>query len=167
MITYITGGERSGKSSFAQKIVLNRSKNPVFLATARILDKEMEARVARHRIERDASWELIEEPLHISKHKLTNRTVLLDCITLWLTNVFYKNKSDLQVSTEWAKNEWKEFTSQDFELIVVSNEIGMGLHGNSEEARLFTQLQGFINQYVAATADEAWLMVSGIPIKLK
>ncbi len=167
MITYITGGERSGKSSFAQKLALNRCENPVFLATARILDLEMENRVEHHKIQRSENWQVIEEPLNLSHHSLLKRTVLLDCITLWLANIFYDNSTDLNVSLNWAKNEWKTFVSQDFDLIVVSNEIGMGLHGMSEESRKFTQLQGFTNQYIAEMADEAWFMVSGIPMRLK
>lgn len=167
MITYITGGERSGKSSFAHELVMKKCENPVFLATARVLDKEMEYRVERHKNQRDATWQLIEEPLLLSKHDLTGRTVLLDCITLWLANVFFEHKTDLNDSLEWVKHEWKQFVLQDFDLFVVSNEIGMGLHGLSEETRKFTQLQGFTNQFIAEMADKAWFMVSGIPMKLK
>ena len=167
MITYITGGERSGKSSFAQKLVQKKTSNPVFLATARILDKEMEDRVKKHRADRDGTWQLVEEPLYLSNHKLEGRAVLLDCVTLWLTNVFFLHHANMDDSLDWIKEEWPKLTAQVSDLVVVSNEIGMGLHGLSEESRKFTQLHGFVNQNIAQMADEAWLLVSGIPVKLK
>ncbi|WP_346854330.1 bifunctional adenosylcobinamide kinase/adenosylcobinamide-phosphate guanylyltransferase [uncultured Draconibacterium sp.] len=166
-ITLITGGQRSGKSSFAQRLAEEKSGEPVYLATARIWDTDFEARVKRHQSDRGEQWQTIEEQINISKHNLEGKTVLLDCITLWLTNIFYENKNDIERSLEIAKTEWDKFTAQNFTLIVVSNELGMGVHPENEIARKFADLQGWMNQYIAKTANEVFLMVSGIPLLVK
>jgi adenosylcobinamide kinase/adenosylcobinamide-phosphate guanylyltransferase len=164
---YITGGERSGKSSFAQKMALERSINPVYLATAKVLDNDFAKRVQRHQSDRDARWDNIEKPVFISQLDLDGRTVLLDCVTLWLTNIYYNNNADLQTSIDFAKAEWTRFIQKDINLIAVSNEIGMGVHGSTNEIRKFVELQGWMNQFIANQAHEAWLLVSGIPVKIK
>ncbi|QIA08999.1 bifunctional adenosylcobinamide kinase/adenosylcobinamide-phosphate guanylyltransferase [Draconibacterium halophilum] len=166
-ITFITGGQRSGKSSFAQKRAEESSASPVYLATARIWDEDFHKRVKRHQSDRGEQWITIEEEIEISKHVLTGKTVLLDCITLWLTNIFYQNKNDVDTSLELAKREWNKFINQNMELFVVSNELGMGVHPENEMARKFADLQGWMNQYIAQTANEVFLMVSGIPIQVK
>ena len=166
-ITFITGGQRSGKSSFAQRLAEEKSKSPIYLATARIWDDDFEARVKRHQSDRGKQWQTIEEQIDIGKHNLAGKTVLLDCITLWLTNIFYENKNDVDQSLEIAKNEWDKFIKQDFTLIVVSNELGMGVHPENEIARKFADLQGWMNQYIVESADSVYLMVSGIPMKIK
>ncbi|MCK4748340.1 MAG: bifunctional adenosylcobinamide kinase/adenosylcobinamide-phosphate guanylyltransferase, partial [Bacteroidales bacterium] len=94
-------------------------------------------------------------------------TVLLDCVTLWLTNIFQDNKYDLESSLTYAKNEWQEFTSNDFNLIVITNELGMGIHAEHASSRKFTDLQGWMNQYIASRADKVIFMVSGIPLQIK
>ena len=93
--------------------------------------------------------------------------VVLDCITLWLTNYFTDNHFDMDKSLEQAKKEWDKFIENDFTLIVISNEIGMSLHADTEAGRKFTDLQGWMNQYIAKFADEVIFMVSGIPMKVK
>lgn len=167
MITYISGGERSGKSSYGQDLACSKSESPVYLATAKIQDKDFEDRVRRHKEDRDYRWETIEEPINISALELEGKTVLVDCITLWLTNVYYAHNADIEKSLQFAKSEWNRFAKQDFEIIAISNEIGMGLHGTTREARKFVELQGWMNQHIASQAGEAWFMVSGIPIKIK
>ena len=166
-IIFITGGERSGKSSFAQKLALEKSDSPVYLATARVLDDEFALRVERHKKDRDQCWRTIEEPMKLSYHKLSGEVVILDCITLWLANIFYSHDKEVEVSLKYSKNEWNKFIRQDIALIAVSNELGMGVHGQTSETRRFTELHGWMNQYVAQMAQEAYLMVSGIPLKLK
>ncbi len=166
-ITFITGGQRSGKSSFAQQLAEKQSENPVYLATARIWDEDFNERVKRHQSDRGEQWKTIEEEVEISKHDFTCETVLMDCVTLWLTNIFYENKNDVNKSLEIAKNEWNKFIEKDFNLIVVSNELGMGVHPENEVARKFADLQGWMNQYIARLANEVILMVSGIPVKVK
>lgn len=167
MITFITGGARSGKSRFAQQLAEQRSDHPVYLATARVWDDDFAARIRRHQSDRDQRWQTVEEEKWLSTPDLGGRTVVLDCITLWLTNFFYDNESDMEITMEEAKREWKAFIAQEMDLIVVSNELGMGVHPENETARKFADLQGWMNQFIAAGAGEAYLMVSGISVKLK
>lgn len=164
---FITGGERSGKSSFGEKIALEKSNSPIYLATAMVLDEEFAERVQRHKNARDERWQVIEEHINIGNHNLSGKVVVLDCITLWLTNIFYSHNKLTDTSLDFAKKEWEKFTGTDFTLIVISNELGMGVHGSSIETRRFTELQGWMNQYIAKMANEAYLMVSGLPIRLK
>lgn len=166
-IILITGGQRSGKSSKAEELALSLSGNPVYLATAHVWDEEFRERVRKHQERRGPQWTNIEEEIHLSHHDLSGRVVVIDCITLWLTNFFFQLDSQVDKSLEAAKNEFDAFTQNDATYIFVTNEIGSG--GTSENAiqRKFTDLQGWMNQYIASKADEVILMVSGIPVKVK
>ncbi len=166
-IIFITGGERSGKSSFAQKMAERLSGNPVYLATARIWDDDFAERIERHQNDRDERWTTIEEEKELSRHHLADKVVVLDCITLWLTNIFTDHKFDLDLALTEATYEWDRFVAQEFTLIVVTNEIGMSLHAQTQSGRKFVELQGRINQYIAGMANEAYLMVSGMSVKIK
>jgi adenosylcobinamide kinase / adenosylcobinamide-phosphate guanylyltransferase len=166
-IVFVTGGQRSGKSRFALELAESISSNPVYLATARRWDADFEKRIFKHQSDRSEIWHTVEEEKKLSSLNLEGRTVLLDCITLWLTNVFNDNGYDLDKSLAWSKEEWNKFIKKDFSLIVVSNEIGMGLHAQDEASRHFTDLQGWVNQHIAFTADTVYFMVSGIPLKIK
>jgi adenosylcobinamide kinase/adenosylcobinamide-phosphate guanylyltransferase len=166
-IVFITGGQRSGKSSYAQKVAEEKSDNPIYLATARVWDDDFKKRIERHQSDRGDKWHTIEEEKNIGKLKLDKKTVLLDCITLWLTNIFHDNEYDIEKSLNEAKKEWDGFIENDFELIVVSNELGMGVHAENESSRKFADLQGWMNQYIASSADKVFLMISGIPMKVK
>ena len=165
-IILITGGARSGKSRYAEELALSLSKNPVYVATAHVWDEEFRERVKKHQERRGPEWTNIEEEKQLSRHDLTGRVAVIDCITLWCTNVFFELK-EVEPSLEALKAEFDRFVAQDATLIFVTNEIGMG--GVSENAvqRKFTDLQGWMNQYVAGKADEVVLMVSGIPVKVK
>lgn len=166
-IILITGGQRSGKSSKAEELALQLSANPVYLATAHIWDEEFKERVRKHQERRGPQWTNIEEETALSQHDMTGRVVVVDCVTLWLTNFFFQNNSDTALSLELAKAEFDAFTQQDATYIFVTNEIGSG--GVSENAiqRKFTDLQGWMNQYIASKADEVILMVSGIAVNIK
>lgn len=166
-ITLITGGARSGKSSFAQQLAESKSERPVYLATARIWDDDFAQRVRRHQSDRDQRWENVEEEKQLSKHDFTGKVVLMDCVTLWLTNFFHDNGYQIDPALEQAKAEWEQFIQQDLELIVVTNELGMGVHPEHEAARHFADLQGWMNQHIAQAAGEVYLLVSGIPVKIK
>lgn len=166
-IIFVTGGQRSGKSRYAQSLAESLSDKPVYLATARRWDEDFENRIRRHQADRGEQWQTIEKDKEISSLDLSGKTVLLDCITLWLTNIFHDNGYDLNKSVEEAKAEWSKFVDQDFQLIVVSNEIGMCLHAPDEVSRHFTDLQGWINQHIATHADKVVAMISGIPLQLK
>lgn len=167
MIYYITGGQRSGKSSFGQKLALSLSDNPVYLATSRHWDGEYEKRIDRHKADRDERWTNVEEEKYIGKLEFDQRVVLVDCVTLWLTNFFVDTKNDVDQSLQLAKSEFDGLTTQNSDFIFISNEIGMGTHAHTEIGRKFTDLQGWMNQFIAEKSDQAWLMVSGIPMKLK
>lgn len=166
-IILITGGARSGKSSYAEKKALELSDNPVYLATSRIWDDEFRERVTRHRERRGPQWTNVEEEKFLSRHDFTGRVVLVDCLTLWATNFFYDLDGDIDAALEALKKEFDSLVLQDTTFLLVTNEIGMG--GTSENGlqRRFTDLQGWMNQYVASKADEVVLMVSGIPVKIK
>lgn len=167
MIYYITGGVRSGKSGYAQKLAESMHPNPVYMATARCWDSDFEARIQRHVRDRGDNWTTIEEELKPSKHHLEKRVVLLDCTTLWLTNLFMDHDSDLEKCLELFKQEIDVLAERETQYLVISNEIGMGVHASTDAGRKFTDLQGWANQYVAQKAEKAVFMVSGIPLTLK
>ena len=173
-IILITGGERSGKSSFAEKTALALSVNPVYLATARVWDDEFRERVRQHQLRRGPEWTNIEEELNLSRHDVQGRVVLIDCVTLWCTNFFYRNQQKAQNDSTWVgkclddiKAEFDRFTAQDATFIFVTNEIGLGGVSAKTLQHRFTDLQGWVNQFIASKADEVTLMVSGIPVKIK
>ena len=165
-IILITGGQRSGKSSKAEELALSLSEYPVYVATAHIWDEEFRERVRKHQERRGPQWTNIEEEKYLSRHDLTGRVAVIDCVTLWLTNFFFET-SEVEQTLETAKQEFDRFTAHDATYIFVTNEIGSG--GVSENAiqRKFTDLEGWMNQYIASKADEVILMVSGIAVKVK
>ncbi|REH48867.1 adenosylcobinamide kinase /adenosylcobinamide-phosphate guanylyltransferase [Tenacibaculum gallaicum] len=167
MIHYISGGERSGKSSYAQKLAESLSDTPIYLATSRIWDEDFQQRVDRHVSDRDERWTTVEEEKWLSNVISEKQTVVVDCVTLWLTNFFVDTKYDIEKALEIAKEELNKLVEIDANIIIISNEIGMGLHANSESGRKFTQLQGWTNQHIAKLADKATFMVSGLPLTLK
>lgn len=165
-IVLITGGARSGKSRYAEELALSLSQHPVYVATAHVWDEEFRDRVKKHQERRGPEWTNIEEEKQLSRHDLTGRVAVIDCITLWCTNYFFELQ-EVDAALDALKAEFDAFTAHDATYIFVTNEIGMG--GVSENAvqRKFTDLQGWMNQYVASRADEVILMVSGIAVKVK
>lgn len=170
----ITGGQRSGKSVYAEQLALSLSDNPVYMATAHIWDEDFRERVRVHQQRRGPQWTNIEEEKYLSKHELTGRVILVDCLTLWATNFFFEGGDDSEgeMQTEASildemKKEFDKFTMQDSTFIFVTNEIGMGGTSSSAVQRRFTDLLGALNQYVAAKAEEVTLMVSGIAVNIK
>lgn len=166
-IHLITGGERSGKSTYAESEALRLSGQPVYLATARVWDEEFRQRILRHQERRGPEWTNIEEDIRLSKHDFTGRVVLIDCITLWATNYFFDMQQDVDQALKALKKEFDTLVQQDATFIFVTNELGMGGMSESRTQRLFTQLQGWMNQHVAARADRVTLMVSGLPLTVK
>ncbi|MCR4766275.1 MAG: bifunctional adenosylcobinamide kinase/adenosylcobinamide-phosphate guanylyltransferase [Bacteroidaceae bacterium] len=166
-IILITGGARSGKSSYAEQLALSLSPNPVYLATARVWDDEFRQRVQKHQDRRGPEWTNIEEEKALSKHNLTGRVVLIDCITMWCNNFFFDLNNDIDATLEAMKKEFLAFTRSDATYIFVTNEIGMGGTSVNEVQRHFTDLQGWFNQFAASQAHEVIFMVSGIPMKIK
>ena len=148
-IILITGGARSGKSSYAERLALSLSPNPVYLATSRIWDEEFRQRVLRHQANRGPEWTNIEEEKELSRHSLEGRVVLIDCVTLWCTNYFFDLEADTDKALTDVKAEFDRLTQQD------------------AIQRKFTDMQGWMNQYIASRANRVILMVSGIPVKVK
>ena len=165
-IILITGGQRSGKSRHAEELALSLSANPVYVATAHVWDEEFRGRVKMHQQRRGNEWTNIEEERYLSHHDLTGRVAVIDCITLWCTNFFFELQ-DVGASLDALKKEFDLFTAQDATFIFVTNEIGSGGVSDNAVQRKFTDLQGWMNQYVAQHADEVILIVSGIPVKIK
>ncbi|WP_144892962.1 bifunctional adenosylcobinamide kinase/adenosylcobinamide-phosphate guanylyltransferase [Flavobacterium tiangeerense] len=168
MIYLITGGERSGKSSYAESLAKERSSNPIYVATARKWDANFQERIDRHQKDRDDRWVNIEKEKFLSEIDFTGKVAVIDCVTLWLTNFFVDTKNDVSQCLEQAKAEIDALAKQqNTTIIIVTNEIGMGLHADTAIGRKFTELQGWMNQYIAKTADTVVLMVSGIPVEIK
>ncbi|MBO4720466.1 MAG: bifunctional adenosylcobinamide kinase/adenosylcobinamide-phosphate guanylyltransferase [Prevotella sp.] len=165
-VILITGGARSGKSRYAEELALSLSKNPVYVATAHVWDEEFAERVKKHQERRGPEWTNIEEEMLLSRHDLTGRVAVIDCITLWCTNYFFKMQ-EVDTALEALKAEFDKFTAKDATYIFVTNEIGMGGVSDNAVQRKFTDLQGWMNQYVASKADEVILMVSGIAVRIK
>jgi adenosylcobinamide kinase/adenosylcobinamide-phosphate guanylyltransferase len=169
-IYFITGGSRSGKSAFAEKLANNIAGRRAYLATAQALDAEMVARIEKHRRDRGATWDTYEEPLAVAellkKLSSTYEIVLLDCLTLWLSNVMAHRSGDGAV-TSHSENLVTAMKSFGGSLIVVSNEVGLGIVPDNPLARQFRDCAGMLNQKVALSADEVYFTVSGIPMRMK
>lgn len=157
---------------------MKMSDHPVYLATSRIWDDEFRHRVEIHKQRRGPQWTNIEEEKYLSRHDHTGRTVVVDCITLWATNFFFDLQQEAYQSAKAAsshvertleelKKEFTQLTLQDATFIFVTNEIGSGGVSDNEVQRKFTDVEGWMNQFVAARADEVFLMVSGIPLRIK
>jgi len=166
-IMLITGGQRSGKSIYAQKLALSLNENPVFLATSAVWDEEHRQRIERHKRDRGAEWTNIEELKDLQKINVNHRVVVIDCVTLWSTNFFHESNGDLEYSLAAITERFDSFIKQDAVFIFVTNELGSGGTSENDLQRRFTDLLGWVNQYIASQSDEVILMVSGIPIKIK
>jgi ABC-type cobalamin/Fe3+-siderophores transport system ATPase subunit len=166
-VVLVLGGARSGKSRYAERLALALSREPVYLATSRIYDDDHRRRIERHRADRSPAFTTVEEDLHLGKHDVAGRVVVVDCLTLWLTNCFSEHAHDPERTLAFAKAEIDRTLGPSAIWIVVSNEIGQGVHATTELGRRFTDLQGFLNQHVAARADTVVQMVAGIPHVIK
>ncbi|WP_372751061.1 bifunctional adenosylcobinamide kinase/adenosylcobinamide-phosphate guanylyltransferase [Labilibaculum sp.] len=167
MIHLITGGQRSGKSLFAEEQALSQSDHPLYLATSRIWDENHRERIEIHKKRRGNQWTTIEEEKYLSQHDFSGKLVLLDCITLWLNNLFFDNGEDDKKSMFEASQELEKLFSQECDWIIVTNELGLGGHPENKMAMRFNDLQGSINQYIANKADRVTLIISGIPLDIK
>lgn len=163
----ITGGARSGKSRYAQQLAHRQSNAPVYVATSQVSDADFEQRVRRHQQERGPEWTNYEEPRYPSRLPLAGQVVIIDCVTLWLTNFFSDTKYDADASLDLFKQEVDALLIVPARFIVVTNEIGMGVHAETAIGRKFTDLQGWANQYLAQQANTVTLMVCGLPVVVK
>ena len=173
-IVFITGGARSGKSGFAEQMAAGFGAPLCYLATAQALDGEMDQRISRHQQRRGDAWQTIEEPLRLAHALEANdgifKAILLDCLTLWLSNLLLYEEMGEETEPRIMSEVHRLATTlqgMTTPIIIVSNEVGMGIVPENTLARMFRDIAGQTNQMVAAAADEAWLVASGIPLKLK
>ena len=165
-LSLVLGGAASGKSAFAENLVLQSGKAPVYLATAQVFDDEMAEKVARHRDMRGSGWVTIEEPLDLGPAlaQITpQQTVLIDCATLWLTNVILGDH-DVADHTNALLT---AIAACQGPVVVVSNEVGQGIVPDNALSRKFRNAQGGLNQQIAAEADLVVAVMAGLPVVLK
>jgi adenosylcobinamide kinase / adenosylcobinamide-phosphate guanylyltransferase len=164
-ITLILGGARSGKSRFAEELIENTGTPGLYLATAEPLDDEMCARVAAHRAQRGATWTTVEEPLELVNIVLAERTrpVLIDCLTLWLSNLMGA-KRDIGFETERLFSVLPKARTP---VVMVANEVGLGIVPDNAMARDFRDHAGRLNQGIARLAQRVVFMAAGLPLALK
>ncbi|MHB8092272.1 MAG: bifunctional adenosylcobinamide kinase/adenosylcobinamide-phosphate guanylyltransferase [Syntrophales bacterium] len=175
-IILVTGGSRSGKSSYAQKKAEEIPGARLFIATCPIIDPEMEERIRKHREAREGrGWKTIEETVNLAgviRRSGEGRTVLVDCLTLWINNLMYKEEKVGAVVTEEIIVEYcwelvaacRESAGTVF---LVANEVGMGIVPDNETARRYRDIAGRCNQEIARAADKVILLVCGIPLPVK
>ncbi|MCA2000513.1 MAG: bifunctional adenosylcobinamide kinase/adenosylcobinamide-phosphate guanylyltransferase [Chloroflexi bacterium] len=176
-ITLLLGGARSGKSSYAQRLAEESGKTVTYLATAQALDDEMSLRIQKHQSERPAHWQTLEIPLDVAAHvgKIQSELVILDCMTLLVTNLMmqfvsddlvdeapfaeavYKGTADLLAAIRAGRPDW----------LIISNEIGLGLVPPYQMGRVYRDLLGWANQRLAREADKVVFLAAGIPITIK
>lgn len=183
MLTLILGGARSGKSTYAEKYCLEKSKNPAYIATAEVYDSEMADRVRKHRERRQKNWQNFEEAYQVSQlipHIFKDSSlILLDCMTVYITNLMLKDYEEENTENPEKFMEKKEeeiieevykiikSVPQDKELIIVSNEVGQGIVPDNFLSRVFRDISGRINQLIAQEADQVYIVWAGIPVKIK
>ncbi|HZA66739.1 MAG TPA: bifunctional adenosylcobinamide kinase/adenosylcobinamide-phosphate guanylyltransferase [Geminicoccaceae bacterium] len=166
-LTLVLGGARSGKSRYAERLTLESGLAPVYLATAEALDDEMAARIAEHRARRGADWRTVEAPLDLvaALHQecTPERAVLVDCLTLWLTNLMGQ---DRPVGSEMERLV-AALRTLPGALVLVSNEVGLGVVPTAAMARAFIDHAGWLHQRIAEQADVVVFMAAGLPLHLK
>lgn len=172
---FITGGARSGKSVFAEKLALEFGSSLCYLATAQALDSEMDERIVLHRERRGEQWHTLEEPLDLPRvlKECDGRyqVILVDCITLWLSNLLFAYEGLEGNLEERILVDVRQLADRLLEMktavILVSNEVGMGIVPENALARLYRDMAGKANQLLAVAADEVHMVISGIPLRLK
>ena len=178
--TLVLGGARSGKSVHAERLALATGRQRVYIATAQATDSEMAARIAHHRQRRDAEWLTVEEPVFladaITRHAAPGRVLLVDCLTVWLTNLLFTEPRDYPdigaIEPPAAFHVQRAALLQSLEqaagdVILVSNEVGMGIIPAGALSRWFVDEAGRLNQALAACCDRAVFVAAGLPLTLK
>ncbi|GEB34681.1 MULTISPECIES: bifunctional adenosylcobinamide kinase/adenosylcobinamide-phosphate guanylyltransferase [Brevibacillus] len=182
MIVLVTGGARSGKSTFAETYAAHLGKAGVYIATAQAFDEEMRERIARHRARRQQSgflWETVEEPYALAdvirslqqrdEFKQNQAVVLVDCLIVWLSNWLIRHEQEQAVERTLAQVDELIAALQHFPgtILFVTNEVGDGLVPEYPLGRMFRDLAGLMNQRMAAAADQVFLLTAGIPLEIK
>jgi adenosylcobinamide kinase / adenosylcobinamide-phosphate guanylyltransferase len=171
-VILVTGGSRSGKSRFAERLAEEYLPLRGYLATGEPGDTEMADRIDRHRARRGPEWQTVEEPLQVAEALLANdhrfSVVLLDCVTMWLSNLLFQSEApDPRAALQRVASFAEGFASLKTPLIIVTNEVGMGIVPEHPLARSFRDLAGEANEMIAAKADQVYVTISGLPLQLK
>ncbi len=163
----VLGGARSGKSRYAQQVAEQAQRTPIYLATAQVWDAEMQARIGLHQAERDARWTTLEEPIDLvtalQREARPDRIILVDCLTLWLTNILLAGAPVAEAS-EGLANACRALAGP---VIFVSNEVGQGIVPDNALAREFRDAQGRLNQLMAEACDAVIWVAAGLPQVVK
>lgn len=164
----ITGGIKSGKSRFALQLTRDiETGEKIFIATARPIDKEMEDKIEKHKKDRGDDLKTVEAPIHLGDvlRTINPSTAVIDCLTLWLSNLFFEvNEEEKLREIEGLIGAVKEFTAN---VIIVTNEVGWGIIPGDEISRKYQSELGKLNQQVAEMCDEMYVIISGIPLRIK
>lgn len=164
----VLGGARSGKSAFAEKLVLEANGVPHYIATGRAWDDEMKARIAQHRIQRGVRWTTHEEPLELvetlGRIDTASNTILVDCLTLWVTNLMMDEGRDVEAAFEPLI---QHAATAKARIVFVSNEVGLGIVPENRMAREFRDHAGRLHQKIAAVTSEVYFIAAGLPLKMK
>ena len=162
----VTGGARSGKSSFAEKRTKQLGSSLMYIATSEIIDSEMEKRVAEHQARRGSEWQTLHAPLKLAEALSETDgkgPCLVDCLTIWLNNLIFHNEDTIVATKELIK----VLEQRSDPVVLVTNEVGSGIVPENALARRFRDEAGRMNQIIAQVADEVYLSVSGIPLQIK
>lgn len=166
-VTLVLGGARSGKSTFAEGIVEAMSQTRIYVATAQARDDEMRARILSHQDRRGAGWETIEAPLDVSQalqdHAPAGHPMLVDCLTLWVTNLMLDAHDIDRAFGELVAT----LPTLKGPVVLVSNEVGLGIVPDNAMARAFRDHAGRLHQHIAGLADEVYFVTAGLPLKMK
>lgn len=173
--TLVTGGAKSGKSRFAEGLCLASGDSPCYIATAQPFDIEMEHRISKHRSRRGEAWTTIEEPFRLHEALQTAdgncSSILVDCLTLWISNLVLSIDAGDNNPSALIIDNVRELSGTLLRMktpvVLVTNEVGMGIVPENRLARLFRDIAGEANQLIAASADNVYAVMSGLPIKLK
>lgn len=182
-IILVTGGARSGKSTFAENEVRKLNKETAYIATGIAFDEAMKSRIKKHVDQRPSTWTTYEKPTQvheiIERIQKNHQVVLLDCITVLITNTLFQDQIDFDGIDELTVDKTEEriqndirkmidaFKKTEMTVYLVTNEVGSGIVPENRLARIFRDFAGRTNQYIASIADEVYCVISGIPMKLK
>jgi adenosylcobinamide kinase/adenosylcobinamide-phosphate guanylyltransferase len=165
--TLILGGARSGKSRFAEKLVTASGLSPFYVATGRSLDGEMDQRISQHKARRGPEWTTIEEPVELAtalkQQARTDRAILVDCLTLWVTNLMMDGQRVAERSEALADG----LANLPGAVVLVSNEVGLGIVPDNKMAREFRDHAGYLHQRIADQSDRVFFVAAGLPLKMK
>ncbi len=173
MIELVLGGARSGKSRYAEQVAIESGMPVIYIATAEAGDEEMHARIEQHRQDRPQQWQTVEEPIKlaevIQQYNASNSCLLVDCLTLWLTNILFNKQGNEQKSLFEQESQalFKALAAYSGQLIMVSNEVGLGIVPIDKMTRRFVDEAGFLHQKIASLCDKVVLVTVGLPQILK